>query len=531
MKTLKKALSVFLAVALLACLCIGMGMTGYAAGETITAAAVGAYDQSDAEQDVTIRISINGLSEPYCGFYIDDGVELPTGWTLKSYSTSNTEQPIVNGDFNKANGQLTYFTSDTSDSIPANTYYEAVVTAPAGDNGNFSIVFKTVYCAKNNGYDTFASTDAVTVSVTIKGTDPDPNPTPEPAEGYTVTVAAAKTTAAVNDTVEITLDVTNSDSAITTFNAFQGTLTYNATVFNYTGSSTIGKFNVDSSASGKLTITRADGNVTIPGSGAELSLPFTAAATGTGTFVLSDAKVSKADNANSDAAVATVDGEPSVTVSQKYTVTFVGGDGATGTAPTQDPVTAGTQITLPANTFTKDGYTFAGWKSSADNAVYNVGASYTMTAANTTFTAQWTETATATASIVSDYLDGYTLIKVTVSGDTDQTPTYDNKTMFKLSGTAYDTGAYYYIVSGTVSASTAQSKLGWSDSAATTLTKDGDANQTGRIDINDAQFIYNLYNGVSVSYTPTAAQLLASDVNGDGKVGTDDCAAAINKIQ
>lgn len=353
-----------------------------------------------------------------------------------------------------------------------------------------------------------------------------------PAAGYTVTAAADKTDVAVGDTVNITLDVTNSDK--TTFSAFEGTLTYNATVFTYSASgSTLGGFDVTDN-SGTLTITRYGSNVTIPGSGAELTLAFTAAAAGTGTFTLSDVKVSEADNADTDAAAATVPATPSVTVSQTYTVTFVGGDGATGTAPTQDPVTAGTSITLPAATaFTKDGFTFAGWYCSVDKVTYNAGASYTMTAADTTFTAQWTEdtpTATATASIVSDYLEGYTLIKVTTA-NTNQTPTYNGAVMFKPEGTAYDSDAYYYIVSGDVTAEIAQGNLGWSDTAATTLTKDGDANQTGLIDINDAQFIYNLYNGVTVSYVPTAAQLLASDVNGDGKVDTLDCAASIAAIQ
>ena len=597
MKTMKKALSVFLVVALLACL----GMTGYAAGETITAAAVGTYAESDAAQDVTIRISITGLSEPYCGFYIDDGITLPDGWTLKSYSTSYTAQAVGAADFNTANGSLNYATDDLSDSIPVDTYYEAVVTAPANASGDFSIVFKGVKCGKTYGSVILVSADAVTANVTITAKAP-------AAEGYTVTAAADKTDAVVGDTVNITLDVTNSDSAKTTFNAFNGTLTYNTAVFTYSASgSTLGDFTVTDN-SGTLTITRYGSNISIPGSGAELTLAFTAAAEGTGTFTLSGVKVSEADNANTDAAAATVSGTPSVTVSQTYTVTFAGGNGATGTAPTQDPVTAGTPITLPANPFTKEGFTFAGWlcsvdsvtydagasytmtaaettftaqwtaiptyavnfdingatgtaptmaaqaegktftlpddtgftkegynfagwKCSVDGVTYNAGASYTMTAAATTFTAQWTEkAATATAGIVSGYLDGYTLIKVTTENTT-KAPTYDGNVMYKLTGDAYDADAYYYAVSGTVSAETAQSKLGWSDTAATTLTKTGDANQTGLIDINDAQFIYNLYNGVTVSYIPTAAQLLASDVNNDGKVDTLDCAAAIAAIQ
>ncbi len=73
---------------------------------------------------------------------------------------------------------------------------------------------------------------------------------------------------------------------------------------------------------------------------------------------------------------------------QTYTVTY-DLNGGSGDAPTQDPVEAGTQITLPAAA-SKDFYTFNGWLCNADNVVYDAEALYTMTAANTTFTAQWT---------------------------------------------------------------------------------------------------------------------------------------------
>lgn len=451
-----------------------------------------------------------------------------------------------------------------------------------------------------------------TATITVKNTsdpDPTPDPTPDPAaNGYTVTVKADKAAVATGETVLISLDVANSVSTVTKFYVIDMVLTYDSANFTYDNSNSILPTGLTADASnGTLTIQRY-GNAIELQDGAEFKLAFKAgnSAAENCEFKVTKAKIDIADNADQNAPDASVSGTPKVTVSQKYTVTFVGGTGATGTAPTQDPVTAGTQIRLPANTFTKDGYTFAGWKSSADQEVYKAGDSYTMTAANTTFTAQWsqnytvtfvggsgatgtaptqdpvpvgatitlpantftngdytfagwkcsadqevynagvfytmtaenttftaqwTETATATASIVSGYLDGYTLIKVTVTGDSDQTPTYDNKTMFKLSGTGYEADAYYYIVEGTVTASTAQGKLGWSDSAATTLTKDGDANQTGRVDINDAQFIYNLYNGVSVTYNMSVEQLLASDANGDGKVNVQDCTAAIDKIQ
>ncbi len=71
-----------------------------------------------------------------------------------------------------------------------------------------------------------------------------------------------------------------------------------------------------------------------------------------------------------------------------YSVSFTGGEGATGTAPTMDAQTNGAKITLPANTFSKVGYTFANWGIGSET--YAVGASYTIASKNAVFTAQWT---------------------------------------------------------------------------------------------------------------------------------------------
>lgn len=73
------------------------------------------------------------------------------------------------------------------------------------------------------------------------------------------------------------------------------------------------------------------------------------------------------------------------------TLTFVGGEGATGTAPEAITANVGEEITLPANTFTKEGYTFAGWK--IGDKTLPVGDKYTLTA-DAQAVAQWTENGT-----------------------------------------------------------------------------------------------------------------------------------------
>ena len=70
-----------------------------------------------------------------------------------------------------------------------------------------------------------------------------------------------------------------------------------------------------------------------------------------------------------------------------YGVTFTGGEGAKGTAPSVGAKEAGTRFTLPANTFTKEGYDFTGWHDGSKT--YAAGAGYTMPDHAITFTAQW----------------------------------------------------------------------------------------------------------------------------------------------
>jgi len=84
-----------------------------------------------------------------------------------------------------------------------------------------------------------------------------------------------------------------------------------------------------------------------------------------------------------------------------YTVTY-DLNGGTGTVPTNRPEKSGTSITLASSEgLTKDGFTFDGWLCSANSTKYAAGASYTMTAVNTTFTAQWVEAAAPTLYTVT----------------------------------------------------------------------------------------------------------------------------------
>jgi uncharacterized repeat protein (TIGR02543 family) len=70
-----------------------------------------------------------------------------------------------------------------------------------------------------------------------------------------------------------------------------------------------------------------------------------------------------------------------------YATKFEGGADARGTPPSVGAKAAGDRFTLPANTFTRDGYDFTGWNDGIKT--YAAGATYTMPAKAVTFTAQW----------------------------------------------------------------------------------------------------------------------------------------------
>ncbi len=88
-----------------------------------------------------------------------------------------------------------------------------------------------------------------------------------------------------------------------------------------------------------------------------------------------------------------------------YTVSFAGGEGATGTGPAQQTALAEGQIILPANPFTQTGYRFSGWKADGDTKLYQPGDRFTMPARNVTLTAQWQDVFSISGSI-NEQTDG-----------------------------------------------------------------------------------------------------------------------------
>jgi uncharacterized repeat protein (TIGR02543 family) len=73
---------------------------------------------------------------------------------------------------------------------------------------------------------------------------------------------------------------------------------------------------------------------------------------------------------------------------QSYTISYSGNTPTSGSVTSGSFIAGGVPYAIAANGFTKDGYTFAGWKDASNNS-YTVGAGYS-TAANLALIAQWT---------------------------------------------------------------------------------------------------------------------------------------------
>lgn len=72
----------------------------------------------------------------------------------------------------------------------------------------------------------------------------------------------------------------------------------------------------------------------------------------------------------------------------KYTVTY-DLDGGEGTAPAAAQYVADAFVTVTEETFTKEGFIFAGWRSNVGGTVYRAGDKFQMPASNVVLTAQW----------------------------------------------------------------------------------------------------------------------------------------------
>lgn len=140
---------------------------------------------------------------------------------------------------------------------------------------------------------------------------------------------------------------------------------------------------------------------------------------------------------------------------------------------------------------------------------------------------------------VSKYLElnDKTMMLVTVKGTPEggSAFTYDGNTMYKVEGYGTDRYAWLVIVDKgqTLTQEEAAAKVAISAADnVVTITPSFDVNMTGKVDVNDAQLVYDMYNGTYRDFTQVSVEkFLRADVNATKTVDHTDGVAIVNQFK
>lgn len=140
---------------------------------------------------------------------------------------------------------------------------------------------------------------------------------------------------------------------------------------------------------------------------------------------------------------------------------------------------------------------------------------------------------------VSKYLElnDKTMMLVTVKGTPEggSAFTYDGNTMYKVEGYGTDRYAWLVIVDmgQTLTQEEAAAKVAISAADnVVTITLGFDVNMTGKVDVNDAQLVYDMYNGTYSDFTKVSVEkFLRADVNATKVVDHTDAVAIVNQFK
>lgn len=140
---------------------------------------------------------------------------------------------------------------------------------------------------------------------------------------------------------------------------------------------------------------------------------------------------------------------------------------------------------------------------------------------------------------VSKYLElnDKTMMLVTVKGTPEGGSgfTYDGNTMYKVEGYGTDRYAWLVIVDKgqTLTQEEAAAKVAISAADnVVTITPSFDVNMTGKVDVNDAQLVYDMYNGTYSDFTKVSVEkFLRADVNATKVVDHTDAVAIVNQFK
>lgn len=139
---------------------------------------------------------------------------------------------------------------------------------------------------------------------------------------------------------------------------------------------------------------------------------------------------------------------------------------------------------------------------------------------------------------VSPYLElnDKTMMLITVKGTPEggKAFTYDGNTMYKVNTYGADQYAWLVIVDKgqTLTQEEAAAKVAISAADnVVTITQGCDVNMTGKVDVNDAQLVYDMYNGTYRDFTQVSVEkFLRADVNATKVVDHTDAVAIVNQF-
>ncbi len=309
-QTIKKALSLLLALTMLCSLCGNV----FAADATKINAALDKSEISTSTQEQTVTVEVKPEQAMTAAGY---GIQLivPDGWTIAKIKSNDsnitideeTDCNLIKG--NAKYGTVNWMTANLKDTTISGlvTY---TVTVPANVEANeYTFTVTKVKVLTNKGT-VEVPTEVVnsTLTLTVKDNTP-------AADGYTVAVSG-NTTIQTDGEAEVKLNITHSDANETSYAAYSMKVSYNKDVLTYKSFSDADA-TVTDDGNGNLTIYRYGKDLTL---GQNLTISFTGKAGGTGEVKVTEAKIDKSENALKNAPAATVTGSATITVGQTYTV-------------------------------------------------------------------------------------------------------------------------------------------------------------------------------------------------------------------
>ena len=254
------------------------------------------------------------------------------------------------------------------------------------------------------------------------------------------------------------------------------------------------------------------------------------------TALMSGTSVDVSNNGNGEYAIENVTGNLEISVISKpksFTVSAVG-SGAEDAVIADSKATYGKVYTLTVTENANYSYIVTAKINDQTVAVTGSNGSYTIDGG--LITGNITITVTKTAKLQLDCSEYLTLGNSTslwlitaITDDADSLVcTYNGNTMYW----SEKYNAFCTLISGTVKPTPTLNQFTLTNGTATAISYDSDVNMSGKLDANDAQFVYNMYNNMYSGITTdvTIEKYLRADVNGSKTVTTEDAAAVVNKI-